>query len=49
MKKDIKTEPDIAELLVKMQQQLSLLDIKIDTLIGRSAEKQRFDYPHRRD
>ena len=52
------TDIDIAELILKMQQQLSLLDKKIDTLIGQSQEKpfnaerpkpfQRFDHSHHR-
>ena len=52
-----KNPDDIAELVLKMQQQLSLLDKKIDTLIGQSQEKpfnaerpkpfQRFDHPDR--
>jgi len=53
----MKKQPDIAELVLEMQQQLSLLDKKIDTLIGQSQEKsfnaehpkpfQRFDHSHR--
>ena len=49
--------PDITELIIKMQQQLSILDKKIDNLIGQSPAKpfnvqqprpfQRFDHSHR--
>ena len=56
MKKE-KIEPDVAELILKVQQQLSFLEKKIDTLIAQSSEKpfraehprpfQRFD--HSRD
>lgn len=61
MKKNLKIEqdmPNIAELIIKMQQQLSFLEKKIDTLIGQTPEKsfntqppkpfQRFDHPHHR-
>ena len=57
MKKNFKPETDITGLILKVQQQLSFLDKKIDTLIGRAAEKsfnvqppkpfQRFDHSHR--
>ena len=51
-------EPDMAGLIVKVQQQLGFLEKKIDILIARAAEKpferkqhprpfQRFDQPHR--
>ena len=50
--------PDIAGLILKVQQQLTFLEKKIDTLIGQSPEKpleiqrhpkpfQRFDHSHR--
>jgi len=52
-------QSDIADLIVKMQQQLNVLEKKIDTLVGRSPEKpperqyspkpfQRFDQSYRR-
>ena len=54
MKKNKESEPDIAELILKLQQQLSFLDKKIDTLIEQSSGKpeypktfQRFDQSHR--
>lgn len=51
-------EPDIAGLIIKMQQQLVFLEKKIDTLIGKASERpfegkshskpfQRFDQSHR--
>lgn len=49
--------PDITEMVLKIQQQLSFLEKKMDTLIGQSLEKpfnmespkpfQRFDHSHR--
>lgn len=53
----MKKNTEVEELVLKMQQQLSLLEKKIDTLIGRSQERsfnaehpkpfQRFDHSHR--
>lgn len=51
-------EADVTGLIIKMQEQLSFLEKKIDTLISQSSEKpvermeqpkpfQRFDHPHR--
>jgi CxxC-x17-CxxC domain-containing protein len=51
-------EADVTGLIIKMQEQLSFLEKKIDTLISQSSERpvermeqpkpfQRFDHPHR--
>jgi CxxC-x17-CxxC domain-containing protein len=40
-------EPELAGLISKMEQQLILLDRKIDMLISRSSVSQRFDRPER--
>lgn len=51
-------EADVANLIIKMQEQLSFMEKKIDTLISQSSEKpverveqpktfQRFDHSHR--
>lgn len=58
MKKRLPEQPDVAELILKIQQQLTFLDKKIDALIGQCQEKpferknspepfRRFDHSHR--
>ena len=48
MKKRVKSEPDIAGLILKVQQQLTFLDKKIDALISQPPKPfQRFEGPHR--